>query len=77
MVIWDLGILIGWVLLHVVRHIAASLSLIYEVLVAATLEDNCHQVFLGWERLIVWLKMAFQGVLKKKKNENEKPDKTM
>lgn len=39
---WDLNILVVGVLLHVVRHLAMSLSLTNEVLVAAALEDNSH-----------------------------------
>lgn len=62
MVIWDLKILIVWVLLHVVRHIAMSLSLIYEVLEAAALEDNSHQVFLVGKTDCLVENCAFQGV---------------
>lgn len=74
-VIWGLGILTVGVLLCVVRHVVTTLSLIYEVLVAATLEDNSHQVYLV-EKADCLIANCFSGGLKKERKEKEKTDKT-
>lgn len=74
-VIWGLGILTVGVLLCVVRHVVTTLSLIYEVLVAATLEDNSHQVYLVGKADCL-IANCFSGGLRKERKGKEKTDKT-